>query len=460
MKLLMAAVCGLAMCHAQAIEISNGIPEGEVGHYSADILTGGATNSVVSTTQLPSGEVVTENLVSEYRVFVDPGNDGGGFTLEGTEPAPITSFGAAAVRSTGTFQGESGQTIAWTAVSRIFDDGSTLNTIYSFREFDSEFDGGVGTLRVLQYLDGDIASISDDVLRVESDGTPFVRIQTIDNERLFGVSQLSELLRAATVVGGAADRFDNIRPRIQGEGQAVAGQGPGIIINNLEGFNHPRIGEVNGPGDIVSVMAWDADPEAGTVDISNFLHLAFAPLPPDTDRDGISDIEDNCPAVFNPNQSDTDSNGIGDECEPAIGPPIPPTPPVPPTPPPPGPAPTPPQAPPPVVNPNNVPCSSERCKVRIACPADSGGCANMARITVLRKLLRAAGGKARLVTMAAGVANTPPGAVGTIRMRTTKSGRQVVRTNRGRKIQGMMTITNGITGAVLSVTPIKMKIKR
>ena len=61
--------------------------------------------------------------------------------------------------------------------------------------------------------------------------------------------------------------------------------------------------------------------------------------------------------------------------------------------------------------------------------------------------------------MAAGVANTPPGAVGTITMRTNKIGRQVVKANRGRKIKGVMTITSSLTGAVLSVTPIKMKIR-
>ncbi|HEX2270786.1 MAG TPA: thrombospondin type 3 repeat-containing protein, partial [Pyrinomonadaceae bacterium] len=35
----------------------------------------------------------------------------------------------------------------------------------------------------------------------------------------------------------------------------------------------------------------------------------------DTDGDGISNAEDNCPACANANQKDTDGNGIGDACQ-------------------------------------------------------------------------------------------------------------------------------------------------
>lgn len=35
----------------------------------------------------------------------------------------------------------------------------------------------------------------------------------------------------------------------------------------------------------------------------------------DTDKDGIKDLQDNCPLVSNPDQTDKDKNGIGDACE-------------------------------------------------------------------------------------------------------------------------------------------------
>jgi len=55
--------------------------------------------------------------------------------------------------------------------------------------------------------------------------------------------------------------------------------------------------------------------------------------PPDKDKDGIPDFQDNCPAVFNPSQIDIDHNGVGDDCQNPR--PIPPPPPPPQPPPPP-----------------------------------------------------------------------------------------------------------------------------
>jgi hypothetical protein len=57
------------------------------------------------------------------------------------------------------------------------------------------------------------------------------------------------------------------------------------------------------------------------------------PPPPDKDKDGIPDVQDNCPDKYNPDQADIDRNGIGAACQTTqeiAPPPPPPPPPVPP----------------------------------------------------------------------------------------------------------------------------------
>lgn len=41
-----------------------------------------------------------------------------------------------------------------------------------------------------------------------------------------------------------------------------------------------------------------------------------APIPLDTDGDGVSDPNDNCPRAYNPEQADLDADGTGDPCDP------------------------------------------------------------------------------------------------------------------------------------------------
>lgn len=302
---LVAAMLPLA---AQAVVIDNGIPIGMVGHWSVDVQTGGSSFGAMLTTTTVSGDVVTAPVLSSYEAYVDPGNNGGGFALEGD--APVLENGE--VRSSGSFQGASG-TISWVARSSVPPNAQFLRTSYRFNVTSG---GAIGPLRVYQHFDADIQGSGGDVFQVGTvDG--LLALETRDNTELFGASVSPGFENAATFIGGAADRFNNIVPRITGAGQPVS---PGITIQNLPAFQHPQLGPAFGPGDIVSVLAWEVDPNAGATDIVHFMD--GRPLATDGDGDGVPDSVDACPGTppgtpVQPNgcpvpdvDPDTDGDGV------------------------------------------------------------------------------------------------------------------------------------------------------
>ncbi|MDQ3773924.1 MAG: hypothetical protein M3461_05940 [Pseudomonadota bacterium] len=59
-----------------------------------------------------------------------------------------------------------------------------------------------------------------------------------------------------------------MQPLITGNGQPVS---PAGVITNLQGFPHPQLGGAFGPADIVSVLAWDVDPNAARAEITSSL---------------------------------------------------------------------------------------------------------------------------------------------------------------------------------------------
>lgn len=48
---------------------------------------------------------------------------------------------------------------------------------------------------------------------------------------------------------------------------------------------------------------------------SGAFHIVFAEVIPDSDEDGLSDADDNCPFTANPDQADDDANGVGNACD-------------------------------------------------------------------------------------------------------------------------------------------------
>jgi hypothetical protein len=262
--------------------IDNDIPLGTVGHFDADVASGGNVDSAnITANRLASGDVFTEQLIFDYFTYVDIGS--GGVILSGG--APVLGPDDTAT-STGSFIGSLGNTINWTVTSSIPDLGSVMTSTYEF----IAATGTLGDLTLYQYLDEDVQGVSDDVFFSRgSAAVGDLQLFTVDNAEVYGVSHgggysAAQGLVSSSFLGWAAGEYNNMKPRIAGGTQSVALNG--IIQDGLTAFNHPQVGASYGPADIVSVLAWSANSGAGSATIVTSLGGV-----PD-----VSDIPDPVPA--------------------------------------------------------------------------------------------------------------------------------------------------------------------
>ncbi|MGH8594182.1 MAG: hypothetical protein ACREV3_10085 [Gammaproteobacteria bacterium] len=244
-----------------AVEISNGIPAGTVGHFLVNVDDAGTTRRViVSAARFGSDNIDTRSIVRNYYSFIDRGNIGLGERLLGppSVPDPINPN---SVTNNGFFKGANQNRIFWSTVSSIAPGAQVMTTTYTF----IAETGVLGPLRFLQHLDGVVLEGSDDVFfhRGSAVGGD-LKLFTFDNTDVYGISHSGAVLQNASFAGWAADHFDNIVSSISTGGQPVSPDG---IIANLSSFQHPQLGPVFGPADNVSVLAWDVDANATRADI-------------------------------------------------------------------------------------------------------------------------------------------------------------------------------------------------
>ncbi|MGH9893083.1 MAG: hypothetical protein ACREA0_14045, partial [bacterium] len=263
--------------------------------------------------------------------------------------------------------------------------------------------GVLGPLRFLQHLDEVVPSPeggSDDVFSHTGSAVGGdLKLFTFDNTEVYGLSHSGALLpgnelQNASFEGWAADHFDNIVSSISAAGQPVSRDG---FIANLSSFPHPQLGPVFGPGDIVSVLAWDVAPNATSAVITTSLGA----VPISVEAQPVGNL--------------------------LVG--------------------------------NSLRCRSKQCTFRATCivsPSPGAPCANPINVTVTKKALGSGGGASR-VGFAFGTANVAQGQNGTVRLRLTKRARNFVRSTTKNNIRGMLEIKS-IDGVAVNASRARIRI--
>ena len=308
----------------KAINISNDLDVNETGYWEVDVLAGGESRTAYITgVGIPSGipHVQTE-IVYDYFSYVDVGELGDAKRLSNTTlisgPTLVSSGSGLLdeVESSGSFIGENG-IVNWSVFSDIPDGGKTMVNTFQFNAQPGET---LGQIRFYQYLDEDVLSASNDVFFTK--GSIFannLELFTLDNIEALGISHSGALstnqgLVNSHVVGYAACKYNQIKPAIENGILVVSSVGELCSDLASNSFVHPVVDLVYGPLDIVSVVAWDVNPNASSATIITTLG-GVPEAATDTDGDGVIDIRDNCPQKYNPDQSDVDEDGLGDVCD-------------------------------------------------------------------------------------------------------------------------------------------------
>ena len=272
---------------ATAETIDNDKAPSDVGYLSVDVTSGGEASSArITAVGNPSGTLFQNtDILFSYRSFIDVGASGEGTRLL---ESSITDSGITLensgvsedfTRSTGSFIGASGNVIGWSVISIIADDSSTMANIFQF----TARTGTLGELRLYQSIDQDVLNgSSSDVFFSRGDAdSGNLELFTADIAEAIGMSQAGPMnefnsLFNATFTGWAACTFNNIEPQIENGTLQISRSGEICSSLAQQTLDHPILGPVLGPADLVSTLAWNVDPNARYSIITTTLNL----LPP------------------------------------------------------------------------------------------------------------------------------------------------------------------------------------
>jgi len=235
------------------VTLTNGLTPGEANYYEVTLGNGGGTRDVI---------LGSTDTVYDYFAYVDSGVPSVGihqrvrnlFTIA-TEPVDT---GNNTARSVSTVAIPNPGLVSWgysvEILSAVLPGQTRLTTTYNFASFGG-FD--LTTLRFFQYLDSDVAAVSDDVLTVE--GT------VVNNDLVLGTIDPTTLINAAQrpgtgsagaiLTGWAADEFAALQNDIL-TGAFDADVNGSIDLVALPPGNFPGIGPGFGPEDVTTALEY------------------------------------------------------------------------------------------------------------------------------------------------------------------------------------------------------------
>lgn len=262
-------VLSLASGPAAAHLIDNDRATTTLGFWEVNVTAGGETQRARLTADgSPSGMRHTNtDIVFDYFSYVDVGAPGAAIRLN---TGTLAFSGDDQVTSSGSFSGAAGNTINWTAVSSIADNSTIMRNVFTFNAASGTT---LGALRFFQYLDEDVLDSDDDVFFTRGTAaTANLQLFTIDDAEAIGVSHSGALntgqgLANALFAGWAACYWDTMNPAITAGTQAVSPTGVICPVLAAETKVHTIAGPVFGPMDVVSVLAWDVDPQGTSATI-------------------------------------------------------------------------------------------------------------------------------------------------------------------------------------------------
>jgi len=266
-------ITGLTMAEQKAfagfITIDNDLPAATVGSWAVNVLDAGESrDAFLTANRVGSADVIVQSeIVFDYFTFIDIGTTQ--FQLSSTTTSVGAISGDDEITSSGNFVGSNGNIIDWTAVSSIANASPIMVNVFTF----TAQTGTLGTLQVFQYMDEDVEGVGDDVFFTRGSAVATdLELFTLDNNEEYGVSHSGALTLGQGLVnsgfdGWAGDVFNFMKPRIGSGLQTVSPTG--VIEGFLAAvaFNHPTFGPSFGPIDVVSTLAWTAEPSATTAQV-------------------------------------------------------------------------------------------------------------------------------------------------------------------------------------------------